>query len=94
MGHNCLADQWGQHVDKRWRGHGVGGKGTGVGGSGWGEVGGEQWVGSSGWEAVGGGAVGGRQREGFYSKILLRLVVVQSIKLITISMKLLGTILN
>lgn len=51
-------------------------------------------MGSSGWEAVGGGAVGGRQREGFYSKILLRLVVVQSIKLITISMKLLGTILN
>lgn len=63
-------------------------------------VGGGKWVGSSGWEAVGGrqwvggGAVGGRQREGFYSKILLRLVVVQSIKLITISMKLLGTILN
>lgn len=53
-------------------------------------MGGEQWVGGSGW----GGAVGGRQREGFYSKILLRLVVVQSIKLITISMKLLGTILN
>ena len=41
-----------------------------------------------------GGAVGGRQREGFYSKILLKLVVVQSIKLITISMKLLGTISN
>lgn len=58
-------------------------------------VGGGKWVGSSGWEAVGGGgAVGGRQREGFYSKILLRLVVVQSIKLITISMKLLGIILN
>ena len=56
-----------------------------MGGSGWGAVGGRQWV---------GGAVGGRQREGFYSKILLRLVVVQSIKLITISMKLLGTILN
>lgn len=52
-------------------------------------VGGGKWVGSSGWEAV-----GGRQREGFYSKILLRLVVLQSIKLITISMKLLGTILN
>ena len=87
MGHNWLTNGG---VDKRWRGHGVGGKGTGVGGSGWGEVGGEQWVGGSGW----GGAVGGRQREGFYSKILLRLVVVQSIKLITISMKLLGTILN
>ena len=58
-------------------------------------VGGGKWVGSSGWEAVGGGgAVGGRQREGFYSKILLKLVVVQSIKLITISMKLLGTISN
>lgn len=58
-------------------------------------MGGGKWVGSSGWEAVGGGgAVGGRQREGFYSKIILRLVVVQSIKLITISMKLLGTILN
>lgn len=70
---------------------GLEGRGRGwVGGSGWGEVGGEQWVGGSGW----GGAVGGRQREGFYSKILLRLVVVQSIKLITISMKLLGTILN
>ena len=53
--------------------------------------------GAWGWrEGDGGGleAVGGRQREGFYSKILLRLVVVQSIKLITISMKLLGTILN
>ena len=81
MGHNCLADQWGRRQEVE----GVGGKGTGVGGSGWGEVGGRQWV---------GGAVGGRQREGFYSKILLRLVVVQSIKLITISMKLLGTILN
>lgn len=57
-----------------------------MGGSGWGAVGGRQWV--------GGGAVGGRQREGFYSKILLKLVVVQSIKLITISMKLLGTISN
>ena len=58
-------------------------------------VGGGKWVGSSGWEAVGGGgAGGGRQREGFYSKILLKLVVVQSIKLITISMKLLGTISN
>lgn len=57
---------------------GLEGRGRGwVGGSGWGEVGGEQWVGGSGW----GGAVGGRQREGFYSKILL-------------SMKLLGTILN
>lgn len=55
-------------------------------------VGGGQWVGGSGWEAVGGGPVGRGQREGFYSKILLRLVVVQSIKLITISMKLLGTI--
>ena len=64
-----------------------------MGGSGWGAVGGRQWVGGQ-WEAVGGGAVGGRQREGFYSKILLRLVVVQSIKLITISMKLLGTIFN
>ena len=54
-----------------------------------GDGGWRQWVGGSGW-----GAVGGRQREGFYSNILLRLVVVQSIKLITISMKLLGTILN
>ena len=83
MGHNCLADQWGRRHEVEgelsWR----------EGDGGW-----RQWVGGSGWEAVGGGAVGGRQREGFYSKILLRLVVVQSIKLITISMKLLGTILN
>lgn len=90
MGHNCLADQWGrrQEVEGAW------GWREGDGG-GLEAVGGGKWVGSSGWEAVGGGgAVGGRQREGFYSKILLRLVVVQSIKLITISMKLLGTILN
>lgn len=88
MGHNCLADQWGRRHEVEgelsWR-EGDGGWRQWVGGSGWGAVGGRQWV---------GGAVGGRQREGFYSKILLRLVVVQSIKLITISMKLLGTILN